>query len=224
MIKLVVFDWNGTLLSDTQAVVHGENAVHKRFGKKKVSLNKYRETATIPWTKHLIEWGYSKQEVGKDFSAIMNIFHDEYEPRIKNSRSRTGARELLEFLARNKIDTTIASNHFVERINFHLKRLNLRKYFKHTLAYETLTQVRKKRTKEERIRKYLVEHHYKPNQVIIVGDSDEEIQIGRKLGLISIAITHGTVSERRLREEKPDYVVRSLKSIIPIISKLNKQK
>ncbi len=224
MIKLVVFDWNGTLLSDTQATVHAENVVNKRFGKKPISIRQYRESSTVPWTQHMLKWGYSKKEMDENFQEIQNLFHAVYEQRAKHCRSRAGARRLLAFLERENIDKIIASNHVVEGINSHLHRLKLSNYFKHTLAHEDKFGSRKKRVKEKKIAGYIKTHGYKPNEVAIVGDSDEEIHVAKKLGLVSIAITHGIFTKKRLQAEKPDFIVSSLDKIIPIIEEINSKK
>ena len=52
---------------------------------------------------------------------------------------------------------------------------------------------------------------------MIIGDSVEEIHIAREQGLISVAITGGCVSEKRLRAEKPDYVIHALTELKPIM-------
>ena len=55
------------------------------------------------------------------------------------------------------------------------------------------------------------------HDTMIVGDSVEEIHIARDQGLISVAITGGCVSERRLRAEDPDYVIHTLHELKPIM-------
>ena len=51
MIKLVVFDWNGTLFADAQAAVHGANARLTFLGLEPITLKQYREAFEIPASK-----------------------------------------------------------------------------------------------------------------------------------------------------------------------------
>ena len=62
---------------------------------------------------------------------------------------------------------------------------------------------------------YLKQRHITTG--IIVGDSEEEIEIGREQGLTTVAITDGMCSKARLRAMKPDFLIRSL-SQVPAIA------
>ena len=44
MKKLIVFDWNGVLLSDTVACLDADNYMLKQLGAKPISLKRFRET------------------------------------------------------------------------------------------------------------------------------------------------------------------------------------
>ena len=74
--------------------------------------------------------------------------------------------------------------------------------------------------KRERLEDYMKDKHFKPGEVVIIGDSPEEIEIGRKMGLKSITITDGFFSTKRLKEKKPDHLVKRLDEIIGIIESL----
>ncbi len=51
MIKLVVFDWNGTIISDTNASVAGVGAVFSKLGLGKMTLKRHQETFDVPVVK-----------------------------------------------------------------------------------------------------------------------------------------------------------------------------
>ena len=48
MIKLVAFDWNGTILDETVAAVKAECKVLRHYGHKDTNLREFRDTFTIP--------------------------------------------------------------------------------------------------------------------------------------------------------------------------------
>ncbi|MFA6549934.1 MAG: HAD family hydrolase, partial [Candidatus Gracilibacteria bacterium] len=63
MKKLIVFDWNGTLLSDTQACMEADNHVLKAFGGKSVDLKTYRDTIVIPAIDFCVQHGCNRKEI-----------------------------------------------------------------------------------------------------------------------------------------------------------------
>ena len=58
---------------------------------------------------------------------------------------------------------------------------------------------------------------YNPKDVFVIGDSPEEIEFGKELGVGTVAITNGYYSEVRLKMAKPDYLVHSLNEFQKII-------
>ena len=63
----------------------------------------------------------------------------------------------------------------------------------------------------------MIENGFVPQQTIIVGDSPEETRIARSLGLISVAITGGFVSEQRLCAAQPDFLIHSFSEMPAIL-------
>ena len=219
MIKLVVFDWNGTILSDTQACWKADANVFKHFGLKELTLKRYKDTFDIPLDKFYAANGLPEKDFWENLEQIQSIFHDDYEERAKKCRSRAGARNLLKWLAERDTERIILSNHTIKGIENQLERLKLKDYFTQVLANEEHTKTAIK-GKRERLEDYMKDKHFKPGEVVIIGDSPEEIEIGRKMGLKSITITDGFFSTKRLKEKKPDHLVKRLDEIIGIIESL----
>lgn len=48
MIKLVIFDWNGTILSDAAANLEAENRVLSLFNIEPITIKQYRERFEVP--------------------------------------------------------------------------------------------------------------------------------------------------------------------------------
>ena len=61
-------------------------------------------------------------------------------------------------------------------------------------------------------------NNYKKQEVMIVGDSPEEIEIGKSLGLKTIAITNGYYSKFRLKKKNHDYMINNLHELKRIIN------
>ena len=219
MIKLVVFDWNGVLIEDVVATVAVDKQVFKAFGHKPINLKRYQEIFTMPVKDFFIAAGFTKAEMDKNAVRIQEMFHKLYESRIAKIRTRTGAKKLLAFLEERGIDAVILSNHTKESITSHLKRLGIEKYFSRVIANDIHATMQTK-NKAQKLVEVVRTSSHKKGEMLIIGDSVEEIEAARASGIRAVSITGGYYSERRLREAKPDHVIHNLQDLIPIIKAL----
>ncbi len=217
MIRLVVFDWNGTLLSDTNACMDADNHVIKFFGGNPVNLKTYRDTIIIPSNRFYAQHGCKMSQLIKESAKLGRVFHSFYEERAKKCRARKGAKEILKWLHSNSITSIILSNHTVKGISFQLRRLKLDKYIDQILANSELDTSMIKRNKHEKLQNYMRKNHYNRNEILIVGDSPEESEIAKNLGIKSALITYGYYSIARLKSSKPNHIINNLKELKKII-------
>src|SRR4051812_29992427 len=111
MIKLAVFDWNGTLIADTPAVVEGVNREMAVIGRNPITIRDFREYYDTP-TSHMFEGlGVSLAVFEKNRMAMSHAFHAYYEPRVARAHTRKGARQVLESLKKDGIRCILLSNH-----------------------------------------------------------------------------------------------------------------
>lgn len=221
MIKLVAFDWNGTLFADTNTCLTGANAILKFLGAKPLTLYQYQKYFIIPTFKFYEQLGFKKEEILKKSAKIAQTFHTTYEPRTSKLRTRKGAKKALSFLHKNKVECVIFSNHIDKEIKKQLKRLKIQKYFSHVLANPHQESSIKIRIKEKSLIDYISKKLYRPNQIVVVGDTQEEVEIGKKIGTVTVAITGGNYSTPRLKAAKPDYLISDLGNLINIINEIN---
>lgn len=220
MIRLVVFDWNGTILSDSQAVIVAANKVLSKFGLKKINLKEQQETFNVPVVKFYEANGLKPDVFWQNIDLIFEIFHSAYEERAKHCRTRSGARKTLKWLQEKGIEAVILSNHTTSGIEKQLKRLKIKKFFCKTLANEDKRTALKDKAKL--LDEFLREKHFKNSEVLVVGDSPEEMKIAKKLGTKSVALTDGFYSTARLKKANPDFLINNLGKLSKIIQKLNK--
>lgn len=102
MIKLVIFDWNGTLIADAHACLDADNHVIKTFGGKPINLITYRKTVVIPAIDFYTQHGCDRDTLIKESKRLGNTFHEFYEPRVSKVRTRIYANKLLQWLQKIK--------------------------------------------------------------------------------------------------------------------------
>lgn len=217
MIKLVAFDWNGTIFADTFAIYKSDNEVFKLLKIKPATFQAFQKYYDVPIKRFYLALGVSENEFDKKVDLIAQTFHTHYERLAVKVRSRAYARYILEWLSKNNITSVIFSNHLIEPIKKQLKRLKLDGYFSEIMANSHLKAALNRRDKKDRLKNYLANKNLLPNEVLIIGDTVEEIEIGQQLGISTTAITHGNCSTARLRAAQPDYLINSLKEVVGIM-------
>lgn len=223
MIKLVAFDWNGTLLSDFKSTLDATNHTLVFLKSKPITSLEYKTYFRIPLADFYHDLGINKEDFLRNTKAIAAIWHKYYEKRASKSRTRSSTRKLLAWLGENQIASVIFSNHTHLGIEKQLRRLNITNLFQTVLANSEQDSAYKAKGKKEKLKDYIKSNKLKFSEVLVVGDSAEEVEIGQEFGSKTIAITNGYYITRRLKSAKPDYLIHNLKEVINIIKKLNGQ-
>lgn len=223
MIKLVAFDWNGTLIADGQLVADCCNVELKDGYKvnKTIDLKIYREVFDIPVNQFFIDLGLDPKLVEEKTTEAADVFHKAYEKGIKKCRTRKNVRSTLHWLQENDIQSVIVSNHAKEKIEEQLKRLKIHNLINHVCGNDHIYVSYTIKGKEKRLIDYLDKHNIKPQEVLLIGDAVEDVVIGNDMGTQTAALTNGHCTTARLKAEKPDYLISNLSEIKNIILKLN---
>jgi len=212
----VIFDWNGTLIADTALALRGTNKALEAFNLPPITMKKMKEESTIPLDKLYIAIGCSKEDVVHRRDELFKAFGDCYESQADNLKLRRGAKETISFLKKQNYKVAILSNYAMDRIIRQVKRLGLFNSFDEILANrpDELYGIMHKQSKGERLKNFIKKYNIK--QALIVGDTPEEIEIANEYNFLSIALTGGVCSTKRLRKSKPDFLINSLNEISKI--------
>lgn len=211
----VVFDWNGTLIADAASALRGVNAVMRHLGHATTNMAGFRRHFDVP-VKRLYEGlGCTEEQLEDHAPVIQRVFFDTYNPLSRATRLRQGARTILRQLREMESETLILSNHSRPDIEAHARRLGILEHVDAVLAHEVFGPAYHTRGKGERLTTYW--GAWRPALGLIIGDSPEEVHIGRTLGLVTVAITDGFSSTTRLRAARPDHLIRSLTALPAIL-------
>ena len=221
MIRLVAFDYNGTLIADIKPILEGVNRVLKAYGKKPITHKQFLNDFDIPISIAYKNHGLDLDLYKNSHQKVTQIFHPFYEKRAAKIRTRANARKVLEYLKQKDIVSILFSNHTQEGVSRQLIRLCLVPFFEAFLTNTERHHALSQKAKGDRLKDYLSAKKIRAEEVLIVGDTIEEIQIAKSLGSIVCSITHGNCSTSRLKAAKPDYLINNLEEIVSIVNKLN---
>jgi phosphoglycolate phosphatase-like HAD superfamily hydrolase len=119
------------------------------------------------------------------------------------------------------VKSIILSNHTVVGINNQLQRLKIGMYFDTVFANEDLNSFVKGTTKKQKFASIVKNSGLKPTEIIIIGDSPEEVELGKSVGVTSIAVTGGHYNRARLVNAHPTFLISNLREVVEIIQKIN---
>ncbi|AMA61544.1 HAD family hydrolase [Bradyrhizobium sp. CCGE-LA001] len=217
MKPALVFDWNGTLLDDADVLLQTTNIILGRFDRAAIDMQTFRDRFDVPLSVFYRSLGLSEGDIETIDSDSSAIFHDVYEPLANKAALRDGARCILETARQHDISSIIVSNHIADPVRAQLQRHGINDCVAEVLAFESRATQFKSMSKGERLRRYIQAYDLTPGSIFIVGDMPVEMDIARDLGLISIAIMGGCVSESRLKLAQPDYLVEDHHMLLPIL-------
>ncbi|MBI4534919.1 MAG: HAD-IA family hydrolase [Ignavibacteriae bacterium] len=67
------------------------------------------------------------------------------------------------------------------------------------------------------INKILLDQQWKPEETLMVGDTDKDILVGKNAGLATCAVTYGSLTKEELERYDPDYIMMSFAELLSIV-------
>jgi phosphoglycolate phosphatase len=215
MIDLVVFDWNGTVLADTELLIKASAYQIEMLGGTPLTRKDFIREISFPINEFLVKQGCNPELLKEPRFA--EIFHQFYEARADQCRTRRGVRAVLEYNSANDIDSLILSNHTSSGILKQLDQRDLSRYFTAVLAHDNCVQTSQGNNKVHRFAHHLEETGQDASNALIVGDAPEDIGIGKDFGMVTVALTDGYYPTSKLKASNPDYLISNVFQLVDIL-------
>jgi len=207
MIKLLVFDFDGTL-ADTKDFIFMllENAFSSLNYKFSNFIKK--ELGNQP-LQDLLDYLNIPREHARKIISSSNAEQVKEYNKVRMVRGVSSLRKI-------KIEKIILSNNtkeFVKKVLLS-KKIN---FFKEIYGAEDFI------IKSDKLKQIIREKKLSPREVIYIGDKSVDIDVAREAKCISVTIVHkASWSPRKeILEKKPDYVITSFLQLNSLIKKLN---
>jgi HAD superfamily hydrolase (TIGR01509 family) len=122
----------------------------------------------------------------------------------------SGAPAVLESLRRRGIRLGIVTNGTRKRVDRELERLRLQTMFDAVICCEDVIE---KKPHPEGLDKALTLLNCPPAAACYVGDTPEDVHMGKNAGVFSVGILSQYVDDRRLRESEPDVLLNAIEEL-----------
>ena len=203
-IKLIIFDFDGTLADTHELIVKTNQEAMKAMNYPVRDEEAIRKTIGLP-----LEAGIRtlfpelKDEVipawcamyRKVFDVLKNQIVPVLFPEVK---------ETLEWLCEKGYVLTVASSRHSSSLNAFLRDMGIAPYFKYVLGADN---VAKAKPDPEPVLQTLRDLGYSPAEALVVGDMPVDIFMGARAGAGTVGVTYGNSNRPELMQAGADYVL-----------------
>lgn len=209
-IKLVIFDFDGTIADTRKAIVVAKQKTMEQLGLEVMDEETCASTIGLS-AKRGFQATYpdlTEQELDSCVSVYRAIFDEikeEYPPVLFPELVET-----LEWMKERGIMTTIATSRNNASLAEFLTRLGLEKYFSYALGGQDTEQLK---PHPQPVLKTLQELSFQPKQTLVIGDMWMDIEMGKKAGAYTCGVTYGNSDREGLIKAGADYVVDRISEI-----------
>ena len=217
--KLVLFDYDGTIVDSAKMIVKGAIEAFRMCGLPDPDPNKVRENIGKPLATALDAYAPKGYEVKPEM--ISNAYRKWYAEQgrlgLQDEPLFPGMFELINDLKNNKkFYIGVATNKSRIALNNGLKKHNLNNIFHITL---TMDEAKAKPDPDMAIQA-MSKLNMKKKSTIIVGDTINDIGLGINAGINSIGVAWGYNSIEMLRNEGADFIIKDSEELFDTIINL----
>jgi phosphoglycolate phosphatase-like HAD superfamily hydrolase len=184
MIKLFIFDWDGTLW-ESPKIFHYFSEFQKKFRKQKKLSEKEKKEILERLKKQKIFLQRKRSIESFIYSIIMLIFHE---------HPKKGSIELINFLKERGKKVAIFTDARKERVLLALKKYNIKVDY-----LVTTREIKNFKPSNIGIELLLFATNTKRKETLMVGDSKEDMLAAKASRIKSIAICDGFGKEEELK-------------------------
>ena len=212
-IKLIIFDLDGTLVNSSADITNALNYAIEPYG---------FEQLTVERTTSLVGEGVTRlieklvgQEAADLKDVVLKRFLNYYSEHLTDfTVPYPGVRETLEMLGHYR--KAVISNKREDLSKHLLEKLELSGYFDIIWGSDSVSE---KKPSPAPVLKMLKELSCGPDEAVMVGDSNYDIEAGRAAGVRTVAVSYGYRHINLLKDA--DFIIDNMKELIFKLDLLN---
>jgi phosphoglycolate phosphatase len=220
MLKLLIFDLDGTLADTSQDITDSINYALEPFGQRKFSVEEIKTMVGSGISKlleSLIPSNYATNR-GESLNSVkeevINRFIEFYSAHLlDNTKEYPHVKETLSRLENYK--KVVLSNKRESYSKEILKGLGILEYFDIVWGSDS---VREKKPSPVPVLDLLERFRALKDEAVIIGDSNYDVEAGKAAGIKVIGVTYGFRSKEALKDA--DYLIDDFKEILNILPQI----
>jgi len=199
-ITTLLFDWDGTLVDSAQL---GLTAYEKSFAELGIPFDHetYRAVYSPNWLSVYEGLGLPKEQWQRADELWTQHYGEQSVELIK------GAGETVAELRQKKYRLGVVSSGNDCRVNREIKELGLAGFFEVVICHE---QIRNRKPHPEGLETAMRLMNCSQEESCYIGDTPEDIEMGKRAGLLTIGVRSAYPTNWKLKSSSPDIYIQSL--------------
>lgn len=211
MIKVVLFDLDGTLIQTTEPIMETFKITFENFFKE-IQLTQEVLTSFLGQTLYQTFKLYESSDA--KIEEIIQFYRKTSEALIDQGLDAyPHAETVMNWLKKKGIKVGIVTSKMNRVAKEHLEKTNLLSYVDHVIGYEDVIH---HKPDKEPIIKALQFFNVDSSEAVYIGDHENDIKAAKKAGVLSCGVTYSHRLQALLAE-MPDYVIDELIQIKELI-------
>lgn len=190
----LVWDWNGTLLDDTGAVIEASNAAFEEIGLAPITLERYRELYCVP-VPLFYERLLGRLPTEEEWALMDGAFHRHYWARADACGLTDGAAELLAAAREFGRTQSLLSLAPHERLVPLVRQYGIEEWF---VRVDGRTGHSTSGKAEHMVRHLRALDGVPPERVVVIGDAADDAVAATHVGARAVLYTGGSHSRTSL--------------------------
>ncbi|NQU85123.1 MAG: HAD family hydrolase [Mariniphaga sp.] len=206
----IIWDWNGTLLNDSDFCVKTINTLLADRNLPLLSKDKYKEVFTFPVKKYYEKSGFDFTK--EDFAVPAQQFIDRYNAGVFQCNLHTTAKHILKVLQAKNIRQFVLSAMKQDMLEQTLNHHQITNFFEVIAGLNDHYAV----SKIDQGRLLLSNSGINKKEACIIGDTIHDFEVATELGIDCILIANGHQSKKRLQSTTAS-VFNSIEELLEIL-------
>jgi len=183
--KLIIWDWNGTLLNDVEVCINSMNVMLERRNMKLLDKTTYRKLFTFPVQEYYKSLGFDFLQ--ESFEQLSVEYIDLYKRHSINASLQHGVFNALEQFKKRGFQQVILSASEQKALEKQVNQHQLDVYFDELIG---LNNIYAKSKRDNAIR-YLQETTIPPEDSLLIGDTYHDFEVARAIGCDCFLVNNG---------------------------------
>lgn len=203
--KLIIWDWNGTLLDDMNACISSMNFLLEKRNISCVDYARYRNVFSFPVQKYYEKLGFDLET--ESFEKLSIEYISLYKEESKKSGLQIGAIEILDYFKKKNFRQIIISASEQDALEKQIKENKIYHYFNEILGLNNIYA----KGKIEIAKNYFNNtQNNNWNECILIGDTYHDFEVSYALNCKCILVNNGHQNLSRFKIDRDVRIVNNL--------------